>query len=119
MNLYDVASDLFVYLTTFRWRVDAGVNMSLEIVQKDLQQIFHVQDVKIRQNPSLASGYHQVKYALAVFADEVILNSDWMAAVEWEHDLLELRFFDTDIGGERFFSGRRPARGGYLALSGA
>ncbi len=103
MNLYDVANDLFIYLTTFRWRVDAGVTLSLDRVQKDLQQVFHVQDVKIRQNPSLASGYNQVKYALVVFADEVILNSDWMDAVEWERDLLEFRFFDTDVGGDRFF----------------
>lgn len=103
MNLYDVVNDLFIYLTTFRWRIDAGVNLSLDRVQKDLQQIFHVQEVKIRQNPSLASGYNQVKYALVVFADEVILNSDWMNAVEWERDLLELRFFETDVGGDRFF----------------
>jgi len=103
MNLYDVVNDLFIYLTTFRWRVDAGVNLSLDRVQKDLQQIFHVQDVKIRQNPSLASGYNQVQYALVVFADEVILNSEWMDAVEWERDLLELHFFDTDVGGDRFF----------------
>jgi len=103
MNLYDVVNDLFIYLTTFRWRVDAGVTLSLERVQKDLQQIFHVQDVKIRQNPSLASGYNQVKYALVVFADEVILNSEWMNAVEWERDLLELRFFETEVGGDRFF----------------
>lgn len=103
MNLYDVVNDLFIYLTTFRWRIDAGVNLSLDRVQKDLQQIFHVQEVKIRQNPSLASAYNQVQYALVVFADEVILNSDWMNAVEWERDLLELRFFETDVGGDRFF----------------
>jgi len=103
MNLYDVANDLFIFLTTFRWRVDAGVTLSLDRVQKDLQQIFHVQDVKIRQNPSLASGYNQVKYALVVFADEVILHSEWMNAVEWERDLLELRFFESEVGGDRFF----------------
>ena len=103
MNLYDVSNDLFIYLTTFRWRVDAGVNLPMESVQKDILQLFNEQEIKIRQNPSLSLAYNQVKYALVVFTDEMILNSDWEHRNDWYQSLLEARFFGTNVGGDRFF----------------
>ena len=103
MNLHDVTTDLFAYLMAFRLRLDAGVKTTPEEVQKDLLQIFREQEVKVRQNPVLNSAYDQVRYPLVVFADEIILNSKWEYARDWGTQLLERRFFDTEVGGDRFF----------------
>jgi type IV/VI secretion system ImpK/VasF family protein len=103
MNLYDITTELFAYLMAFRLRVDAGVKTTLEEVKKDLLQIFHDQEVKVRQNPALASAYDQVRYFLVVFADEIILNANWEYGREWEKELLERRFFESEVGGDRFF----------------
>ena len=103
MNLYDILTELFTYLMAFRLRVNAGIKTTLEEVQKDLLQIFREQEMKVRQNPALHSAYEQVRYPLVVFADEVILNSDWEYARDWEAELLERRFFESEVGGDRFF----------------
>jgi type IV/VI secretion system ImpK/VasF family protein len=103
MNLHDVTTDLFAYLMAFRLRLDAGVKTTPEEVQKDLLQIFREQEVKVRQNPVLNSAYDRVRYPLVVFADEIILNSKWEYARDWGTQLLERRFFETEVGGDRFF----------------
>jgi type IV/VI secretion system ImpK/VasF family protein len=103
MNLFDITIDLFAYLMAFRIRVKGGIKTTLEDVQKDLLQIFREQEMKVRQNPAITSAYDQVRYPLVVFADEVILNSNWEYAQEWEQELLEKRFFETEVGGDRFF----------------
>jgi type IV/VI secretion system ImpK/VasF family protein len=103
MTLYDIAKDLFGYLTIFRWKVAAGIRPPLEEVRAELLDLFQRQDVAIRRHPELRSGYDRVAYALVVFADEVILYSDWDYARDWEGALLERHFYDTEIGGDRFF----------------
>ena len=103
MNLFDVTSDLFTYLTTFRLRVESGIQTTREEVQKDLLEIFREQEAKVRRNPVLTSSYNHVKYPLVVFSDEVILNSNWEYVSDWEAELLERRFFESEVGGDRFF----------------
>ncbi|MEE4359300.1 MAG: DotU family type IV/VI secretion system protein [Desulfococcaceae bacterium] len=103
MKLYDIARDLFNYLTVFRWKVAARTHMTPEEVRHELLHLFQEQEMKIRRNPDLRSHYDLVKYPLTVFADEVILYSAWDYAADWENDLLEQRFFETEIGGDRFF----------------
>jgi type IV/VI secretion system ImpK/VasF family protein len=103
MDLYDTTLELFAYLMAFRLRVKGGFKTTLEEVQKELLQIFREQEMKVRRNPALTSAYDQVRYPLVVFADEVILNSDWEFAQDWEKELLEQRFFESEVGGDRFF----------------
>ena len=103
MTLYDVVKELFAYMSIFRIRWESGSKMTPEEVEKDLLDIFHQQKVKVRQNPALSVGYNQVRYPLVVFADDVILNSDWEYAGDWGSKLLERRFFETEVGGDRFF----------------
>jgi type IV/VI secretion system ImpK/VasF family protein len=103
MTLNDVAKELFAYLSIFRIQVEAGFKQTSEEVQKELLDIFRRQEVKVRQNPALSNGYNQIRYPLVVFADDVILNSDWEYAGDWGSKLLERRFFETEVGGDRFF----------------
>lgn len=104
MNLYDIAKDLFNYLTVFRWRIAAGNRPALEDVKREVLDLFQEQEVQVRRHPELRGGYEQIRYALAVFADEVFLYADWDYASDWENHLLERHFFDTEVGGDRFFS---------------
>ena len=103
MKLYDICKDLFNYLTAFRWKVAAGTRLMPEEVQNDLLNIFREQEMRVRRHPELKNKYEEVRYPLAVFADEVILNSQWEYAGEWENMLLEQRFFNSEVGGDRFF----------------
>ena len=103
MDLLDLTKDLFSYLVLFREKVGTPASPTLEEVQRDLDGIFQRMEDETRKRPSLAAPYAQVKYALAAFADEVILSSDWDQAAGWEAQLLELQFFGTNVAGDRFF----------------
>ena len=103
MTLYDVVKELFAYMSIFRIRWESGSKMTPEEVEKDLLNIFHQQEIKVRQNPELSVGYNQIRYPLVVFADDVILNSGWEYVGDWGPKLLERRFFETEVGGDRFF----------------
>jgi type IV/VI secretion system ImpK/VasF family protein len=103
MELYELVKDLFTYLTAFDLRVEAGADPTREEVKKDLLRIFHQQEIAVRRRSALSKPYSQVRYLLVVFADDIILNSKWQHAGDWESELLERRFFDSDVGGDRFF----------------
>lgn len=49
------------------------------------------------------SSYQDALYAMVAFADEVFLNIPWTGQKEWENNLLESRFFQTQIAGELLF----------------
>lgn len=103
MELYDITKDLFTYLSNLRWRVASGEKPSLEEIQKDLFAVFRSQESRIRKHPAVRAGYEKVKYQLVVFADEMILNSDLQDAHDWDTLLLEQHYYETNIGGDRFF----------------
>lgn len=104
MKLYDIVADLFNYLIAFRLRIETGVKTSVDEVQKDLLRIFREQESKVRQNPGLILSYNRVRYALVVFADDVILNSRWEHGRDWAAHLIEWQLFESEIGGDRFFA---------------
>lgn len=49
------------------------------------------------------SHYQDALYAMVAFADEVFLNLPWIGQKQWEDNLLESRFFQTQIAGELLF----------------
>jgi type VI secretion system protein ImpK len=50
------------------------------------------------------SSYQESLYAMVAFADEIFLNIPWDGQKHWENNLLESRFFQTQIAGELIFS---------------
>lgn len=50
-----------------------------------------------------AQKIDHLKYVLAAFVDEVILNSDWPEKLSWMRRSLQLQFFGEHSAGERFF----------------
>lgn len=45
-----------------------------------------------------------MKYSMAVYIDEVILNSKWNHREEWMTEPLQLRYFGEHLGGEGFYN---------------
>jgi type IV/VI secretion system ImpK/VasF family protein len=103
LKLTDVTKELFDYLIAFRRKVSQASAPNLEVVRHDLELLFYTMDEKIAGNPKLSAEYQQVKYPLAVLADEVVLTSAWSHAKRWEQCLLEKKYFSSNIGGNQFF----------------
>lgn len=49
------------------------------------------------------SSFQDALYAMVALADEIFLNLPWNGQKQWENNLLESRFFQTQIAGELIF----------------
>lgn len=103
-ELHNLAAPLFLYLVSFRRKVQRGYPVSESMVASDLEELFVKMDRKVRQDARLEALYAKAKYPLVVLADEVLLHSDWEHATSWQRgNLLEERYFKTNIGGDKIF----------------
>lgn len=103
-ELFRLTSPLFLFLTSFRRKVRRGIRVELSEASDRLEEIFGQMAGESRQDPRLESLYDKVKYPLVVLADEILLHSGWEHAQAWEGQLLEEKYFSTNIGGEKYFS---------------
>jgi type IV/VI secretion system ImpK/VasF family protein len=103
-ELFRLASPLFLFLVSFRRKVQKGYPVSESMVLGDLEELFVKMDRKARTDVRLESLYEKAKYPLVVLADEILLHSDWEHTTSWEQNhLLEERYFKTNIGGDKIF----------------
>jgi type IV/VI secretion system ImpK/VasF family protein len=104
-ELFRLASPLFLFLVSFRRKVQKKFPVSESMVQQDLEEILAKMDRKVRNDPRLEALYEKAKYPLVVLADEVLLHSGWEHADSWQRNhLLEERLFGTNIGGDKIFN---------------
>ncbi|MBN2717178.1 MAG: DotU family type IV/VI secretion system protein [Deltaproteobacteria bacterium] len=103
MNLTELTKELFDYIVQFRQRAREAALPDITVVAKEFQAIFTKMDTLAQRHASLRSEYHQVKYPLVALADETVLRSDWMEAGNWEHYLLENKYFSSNVAGNQFF----------------
>jgi type IV/VI secretion system ImpK/VasF family protein len=104
-ELFRLASPLFLFLVSFRRKVQKGFPVSEAMVLQDLEELLAKMDRKVRNDPRLEALYEKAKYPLVVLADEVLLHSGWEHADSWQRShLLEERLFGTNIGGDKIFS---------------
>ncbi len=104
-ELFRLASPLFLFLVSFRRKVQKGYAASESMVLGDLDEIFAKMGRQVRNDPRLEALYDKAKYPLVVLADEVLLHSGWEHADSWQRNhLLEERLFRTNIGGDKIFS---------------
>ena len=101
--LLHLAENLFDYMVAFRRRISTGSPMDLDAVDADLQRILERMQQRAMTDERLEELYEMVRYPLVAFADEVILNSGWVHAAEWERRLLEQKYFRSNVAGNRFF----------------
>ena len=103
-ELFHLASPLFLFLVSFRRKVQKGYQVSESMVLGDLEELFDKMDRKARTDVRLDSLYKSAKYPLVVLADEVLLHSEWEHTASWQKDhLLEEKYFQTNIGGDKIF----------------
>ncbi|MGH9369726.1 MAG: DotU family type IV/VI secretion system protein [Thermoanaerobaculia bacterium] len=103
-ELFRVTSKLFLFLTAFRRRVRKGVRVELRDAADRLEEILTEQAREVRDDARLEALYEKVRYPLVVLADEILLHTGWEHAGPWEAQLLEEKYFGTNIGGEKYFS---------------
>ena len=103
-QIFRLASPLFLSLVSFRRKVQKGFPVSDTLVKGEVDEIFARMEREARQDPRLDALYARAKYPLAVLADEVLLSCDWPHAEAWQREhLLEQRFFQSNIGGDKLF----------------
>jgi type IV/VI secretion system ImpK/VasF family protein len=103
-ELFRLASPLFLFLVSFRRKVQKGYPVSESMVLGDLEELFAKMDRKARSDVRLEALYEKAKYPLVVLADEILLHSDWEHTSSWEKNhLLEEKYFHTNIGGDKIF----------------
>jgi type IV/VI secretion system ImpK/VasF family protein len=103
-ELFRLASPLFLYLVSFRRKIQKRYTVSESMVLTDLEELFAQMDRKARADVRLEALYGKAKYPLVVLADEVLLHSEWQHADSWQRDhLLEKSYFKSNIGGDEIF----------------
>ena len=64
--------------------------------------------LKALMDSEKASSFHkstkEIIYAMTVIADEVFLNMDWNGKRYWEENMLETKFFGSQIAGDEIFN---------------
>jgi type IV/VI secretion system ImpK/VasF family protein len=103
-DLFKLSSRLFLFLVSFRRKVRKGFRVEEPETRKQLEEIFDEQERAARLDPRLDSLYEKARYPLVILADEVLLHSDWDQAPQWEQNLLEEKYFGTNIGGDKIFA---------------
>jgi len=103
-ELFRITSPLFLFLTAFRRRVRKGMRVELRDVSDRLEEIFAEQARDAREDPRIEALYEKSRYPLVVLADEILLHSGWEYSSQWEGQLLEEKYFGTNIGGEKYFA---------------
>jgi type IV/VI secretion system ImpK/VasF family protein len=104
-ELFRLASPLFLYLVSFRRKVQKGYPVSESMVLGDLEELIVKMDRQARTDVKLEALYAKAKYPLVVLADEILLHSGWQHADSWQRQyLLEERYFQSNIGGDKIFN---------------
>jgi type VI secretion system protein ImpK len=103
MKLYDATADLFLYLTTFRRRARKALPVAEAEVRAKFDELISLAAARAESDPRLGGLWDRARYALAVLADEIALDSDWAGRATWESALIEQKYFGTTVGGVRFF----------------
>lgn len=65
-----------------------------------IENVMNTINLKSRINPKFLGD---VKYVMAILADEIFLNLQWDGAKFWRYTLIEKQLFQTEIAGDKFF----------------
>jgi type VI secretion system protein ImpK len=80
-------------------------NLLVNTIQRRLSLLVEEQAIRstTQAGEFAMSSYQDALYAMVALADEVFLNLPWNGQKHWENNLLESRFFQTQIAGELLF----------------
>lgn len=101
-NLHAACTPLFLYLTTFRRNAETN-SASVEDLRDALVAEFESVERACESDRRLKSQFERVRYALVSAVDQIVLGSNWPNRMAWSMQLLELHYYQTSEGGDRFF----------------
>lgn len=73
-----------------------GIHHNISMILKSITDSENVSSFK--------KSTKEILYAMVAIADEVFLNMDWSGRHYWEENMLENRFFNSQIAGEEIFN---------------
>jgi type IV/VI secretion system ImpK/VasF family protein len=83
--------------------VRKGIKLGTNEMANDLEEIFEEQAAEARKDPRMDALYEKARYPLVVLADEIMLQSGWEHADEWQQQILEEKYYKTNVGGDQYF----------------
>lgn len=92
-------------LTLEQQTQEATENSLVNTIQRRMSLLLEEQAAHsiVQAGEFAVSSYQDALYAMVAFADEIFLNVPWIGQKNWENNLLESRFFQTQIAGELLF----------------
>lgn len=74
-------------------------------ISKNLSTLLEAQSFNVSHEGGdfLVNYYQEALYIMAVLADEIFLNLDWVGKNIWDMFLVEQKLFKTQIAGDKFF----------------
>lgn len=91
-----------LFLLVFRLKASRGLGQ-FETLYQTTQKLFESFEQQAKVLNIDIDDVTTVKYALAAFIDETVLNSPWPHKDRWADNPLQLNYFGTYLAGEIFF----------------
>jgi len=101
-QLLELSSQIFALSALFR-NDDKGQSLDSTYREMIIEEFDNLHRQAIEATIDVTTVQH-VKYALAAYMDEVILNSNWPGRDAWMSQSLQLKFFGEHSAGEGFFT---------------
>lgn len=100
VSLAELATEVCLFALGMRDRANSA---QFPIVHNGAMRLLGEFEAKAKAEKIDPADIADVKYALAAFVDEVVLNTDWPGRDSWADDPLQLHYFGTYLAGEGFF----------------
>ncbi len=100
-SLLDLSADLFSLVLSLRGSADFG---ETETLRQRIVTFFSSLESEAIGAGLVRDDIESVKFALAVFLDETILDSHWIRREEWRDRPLQHQFFGERRGGSLFYT---------------
>lgn len=100
LTLRDIIVDVFLFVATFRQRLNSNSLPSVQQLYAEARAIFGRMDAKVLTDAPLRARYERIKYGLVALVDEVVMTSRWDQAHQWP--ILEREIFGTQVAGDKF-----------------
>ena len=100
MELKTVITDAFLFVATFRDRIERGAAPTLDGLLQEVRDLFSRMDQKVISDSILKSRYDRIRFGLVALVDEVVVTSTWESAPNWP--TMEMELYGSRVAGNVF-----------------
>ena len=94
---------VFEYLIGLRCRLDSDEKIGIDHLQSELSVIVEKMLSDLNKTLELKEKIYTVGYIVTSLLDNAINYSRWEHADKWRDHLLEEKYFETNVAGDKFF----------------